>query len=191
VSIAKRIRWLVFVPAATTATVLATASAWSLDAVAPAQGRAAPSTRAALVSREVQIARLPKPTVTPANGKALGGFTSQRWPVVLDVATNGRSIAPIGVGLDMTCTSGNGFGLSDGFFQVSIGPHGSVRAASTLPPMQGSTVSITGGSDVLTGRLNRSRATFTGTWELHVDFQNSDGTTDHCDSGRVSLTAKL
>jgi hypothetical protein len=191
VSAAKRIRWLVFGPAATTATVLATASAWSFGSVAPAQGRAVATTRAALVSREVQITRLSQPTATPADGKVLGGFTSQRWPVVLDVAQNGRSIAPIVVGLHLTCSSGNTFSLSDGFSHLMIGSHGSVHESVTLPPMSGSPVSITGGSDVLAGRLNRSRATFAGTWQMHIDFQNSDGTTDHCDSGRVSFAARL
>lgn len=194
VSITKSIRWRVFVPSATMAIVFATASAWSLDGVAPAQGRAAPISQAMLMSQAIRITPLPKQTAQTAAGMTLGGFTSQRWPVVVDVAKDGRRITQVALGLDMNCTSGGSFGTPDRFFDLPVWSNGSVHAAMLLPPLPaspGSTVSITGGSDSVTGRLDRRQATFIGTWQLHVDFQNSDGTSDHCDSGRVSFKTRL
>lgn len=193
-SITKRIRWRVFVPGATMAIVFATASAWSLDGVAPAQGRATPISRATLVSQAIRLTPLPKQTAPTPAGMTLGGFTSQKWPVVVDVAKDGRRITQVALGLDMNCTSGGSFGTPDRFFDLPVRSNGSVHAAALVPPSPpspGSTVLVAGGSDSFTGRLDRRRATFTGTWQLHVDFQNSDGTSDRCDSGRVSFTTRL
>jgi hypothetical protein len=54
-----------------------------------------------------------------------------------------------------------------------------------------STVSITGGTDTFMGRLNRAQATFTGSWQLHLNFVMSNGQTNQCDSGHVAFSARL
>ena len=36
---------------------------------------------------------------------ALGGFTSQSWPVVFELARGAKMVTVVGVGLDVTCTS--------------------------------------------------------------------------------------
>jgi hypothetical protein len=127
----------------------------------------------------------------PTAGHVLGGFTSQGWPVVLEISGNGKRIALVATGLDMGCTSGSGGPLEDGWQQLPIRAKGKVHAAITLPPFAGATVSITGGSRSFSGRFNRARSAFSGQWRLHLDFKYSNGQTDHCDSGRVTFTATL
>lgn len=124
-------------------------------------------------------------------GTILGGFTSQGWTVVVDFGKNGKRIRLIAIGLDMKCTSGDQFSTEDGFANVAIAPSGRVHATSKIPSSPGPTESLTGGSDSLTGRFNRKRSAFQGTWELHLSFQSSTGQTDECDSGRVSFAANL
>jgi hypothetical protein len=119
---------------------------------------------------------------TPAAGMVLGGFTSQGWPAVLDIAKNGNRIRVIGVGLDMKCTTGDEFGLPDGFINLPIAGNGKVHATRTIPPSPGPTVSLTGGSDSLTGRLDRKRSVFVANWHLHLSLKSSSGQTDQCDS---------
>jgi hypothetical protein len=122
---------------------------------------------------------------------ALGGFTSQGWPVVLEVARGGRLVAVAATGLELTCSSGQRFPIEDGWSLLDVGPNGAVRVADQIPPSSGQTVSLTGGSHSLTGRLNRDRSTFRGVWRLHLTFKTADGQIDQCRSGRVVVTAKL
>jgi hypothetical protein len=117
----------------------------------------------------------------------LGGFTSQGWPAVIDFAKNGKRIRLIAVGLDMKCTSGAQFATEDGFTSLAIPRNGRIHATGTIRPSTG----LTGGSDSLTGRFNRNRTEFVGSWELHLSFQSSTGQTDECDSGHVALAARL
>jgi hypothetical protein len=121
----------------------------------------------------------------------LGGFTSQNWPVVLEVSSSGKRIGLAATTLAMSCTSGVSFPLGDGWQRLTIGPGGKVRALFTIPASAGSTVSITGGTDSFSGTLDRKRAMFTGSWDLQLNYSMSDGTTDQCDSGRVTFAARL
>lgn len=127
----------------------------------------------------------------PAAGRVLGGFTSQGWPIVVEISKNGKGIPLVGAGLEMRCASGNRYPLEDGWEQLPISTSGKVHAAVTIPPSAGSSVSLTGGSDSLTGRVNRQRSTFSGVWQLHLTFGESSGQSDHCDSGRVTFTTRL
>jgi len=127
----------------------------------------------------------------PASGEVLGGFTSQGWPVVVEISKDAKRINTIGIGLDMSCTSGQQAGLRDGWVRLPVGPRGKVHATLTIPASPGSSVSLTGGSDSLTGTLNRRRLTFSGVWELILMFKDSTGHVDKCDSGRVTFAARL
>ncbi len=127
----------------------------------------------------------------PAAEQVLGGFTSQGWPVVIVISKDGKRIGLVETGLNMSCTSGDSFPLLDGWVRLPIAANGSVRGHTTIQPASGSAVSITGGSDSFTGKLNRKRDTFAGTWQLQMSLAQTNGQTDQCDSGLVRFTAKL
>ena len=127
----------------------------------------------------------------PSKPMMLGGLSSKSWPVVVAIAGDLRQISYAAIGLDMTCTSGDQFALSDGVIRLPIAQNGNVAATRQIPAQPAvSGVSLTGGTQSFTGKLNRKRLTLRGTWRLHLDFQLADGTADHCDSGRVSFTAQ-
>jgi hypothetical protein len=133
-----------------------------------------------------------QPNAGPASGRVLGGFTSQRWPIVVAISKNGGNIQMIGTGLVLTCSSGDSFPIPDRWEKLAIHTDGAVRAAVTIPASpSGSGPSITGGSDTLTGRMNRRRATFTGVWQLHLTLLLQSGQTDQCDSGLVTFTTRM
>jgi hypothetical protein len=124
-------------------------------------------------------------------GVFLGGLTSQSWPFVIEISRNGRMVSGAAVGLDMTCTSGDQFSVPDGWSRLPVGRDGRVDGVVAVPPSSGASASITGGSDSFTGKLNRRRATFSGVWDLHLNFSLSNGQTDSCDSGGVKVSAAL
>lgn len=173
---------------ATTAMMIMTATTTVMAPTASARSLPKPSPGPIMAT---VAARIPAPAAPPANGRTLGGLTSQGWPIVMDIAHNGRSIAPIVVGVQMTCTDGSVFGVPDGMIHVPIASDGSVRATSVIAPSPGSPVSLTGGSRSLTGRLDRKHGTFSGAWQLSMGFQTSGGQTSECNSGRVRFRARL
>jgi hypothetical protein len=124
-------------------------------------------------------------------GRALGGFTTQGWPVVLEIAPGARLVTVAAAGIDMTCMSGQSFSIEDGWTLLDIAPNGRVHATAQIPPSTGQSVSLTGGSHSLAGKLNRKRSTFRGVWQLDLTFKSSDGQTDQCHSGRVAVAARL
>lgn len=119
----------------------------------------------------------------------LGGFTSQNEPVVIDVAKSWKSIPMMRIAFDMRCTSGNTPAFTDFWARLPVGAHGRVRVGYTIPPS--STNSIEGGTDSLSGTLNRRRETFSGVWRLQITFSEPNGQSDSCDSGTVAFTASL
>jgi len=124
-----------------------------------------------------------------AAGQVLGGFTSQGWPVVLELSKDGKQIALAGIGLSMNCSSGAQFSTGDGWIHAPIAAGGKVREAAQITPAP--KYSLTGGSDSFTGKLNRRQVAFSGTWQLHLTYSMSNGQTDQCDSGRVAFSARL
>jgi hypothetical protein len=145
---------------------------------------------AALAGTPSAIAR-PAASASPGDGQTLGGLTSQNWPVVVKISRNGKRIAMIRDAVDLTCTSGVDLTLPDGWRNVPIGPGGAVSASTNVPPSPsaGSGTSLTGGRDTLTGRINRTRGTFSGVWQIELTFSLSNGQTDDCKSGAVTFTA--
>jgi hypothetical protein len=135
--------------------------------------------------------RVPEARAAAARSVVFGGLTSQGWPVVAYIARSGKRLELAVIGLDMSCTSGSRFPLDDGVENLRIRANGTVHHFSAVPPTAGSSVSITGGSDSFTGKLNRERLTFTGKWQLHLNFATSNGQTDQCDSGPVTFKTRL
>jgi hypothetical protein len=136
----------------------------------------------------------PKTTTSPAAGRVLGGLTSQQAPVILDISKNSKRIDKAVTDLQLTCTSGDQLWFPDSWSRSPLDSHGSVSMHLTIPPdTSGGTngVTLTGGSDEFSGKLNRKTATFSGNWQLQLSFSMSDGTTDQCDSGLVTFRAKL
>ena len=127
-------------------------------------------------------------TQGPTSAVALGGFTSQGWPVVFELGRGGKLVTLVGTGLDMTCTSGDQFSVEDGWQLINIAKNGKVHTTEQIPA-SGDTV--TGGSHSLIGRFDRHRLTFRGVWRMQLNFKNADGTTDQCQSGSVRLIATL
>lgn len=124
-------------------------------------------------------------------GPMLGGFTAQGWPAVVQLSKDKRRLTVAEVGLLMTCTSGAELALDPYVMRVPVARNGRFHVSGTIPATSGNPVSITGGSESFSGSLNRLRSTLSGTWQLHLDFQATDGSSDHCDSGPVKLAARL
>ena len=136
----------------------------------------------------------PPPALLPASGKTLGGFTSQQLPIVLQVAKKDKRLDLVGTALNMTCTSGDQLVLPDGWAKLPLSKKGVINASIQLPPSgppSATTVTVTGGTDAFSGKLNAKKATFAGTWDLHLDFSMPNNQTDQCDSGHVTFKTVL
>jgi hypothetical protein len=130
-------------------------------------------------------------TKPAAGGHVYGGITPQNWPIVVDLDKTRTKVTRIVIGLDMTCTSNENFGTTDGFknvkinskdrFKATFGPQ-RIDAAGTPAEIQGS----------ITGRRSADRTTIKGTWNYNVTFFDAAGTTvtDTCESGLVSWKAE-
>ena len=158
------------------------------------------SVRASLAQAASAAVPKPKTTVSPAAGRVLGGLTSQHSPVIVQISKNAKQIEVAAANLDLTCTSGDQFWLPDGWEHTALSTNGSVSLHVTVPPdtSGGSNgVTLTGGSDTFTGKLNRKAATFSGTWRLQLTYSvasttaGAPPTTDSCDSGSVTFKTKL
>jgi hypothetical protein len=127
---------------------------------------------------------------TPA-GHVYGGITPQNWPIIVELDKDATKVTRIVTGLDMTCTSKENFGTTDGFtaikfnsenrFKATFGPQ-RIDAAGTPADIEGA----------ITGRRSKDRSSVKGTWSYKVTFYDAAGTTvtDTCESGLVSWKAK-
>jgi hypothetical protein len=152
------------------------------------------------VSRQKQLeaataaAAKSPPAVLPASGRTLGGFTSQHLPVVLQISTQDKRLNLAGSALNLTCTSGTQFVIPDGWVKLPISKKGIVNGSYRIPaspPPAGGTIGIIGGTDTFSGKLNAKKATFSGTWELKIEYSMPNNQTDQCDSGHVTFEAVL
>jgi hypothetical protein len=129
-------------------------------------------------------------TTSGSSAHVYGGVTPQNWPIVVDLDKTQKQVTRIVIGLDMTCTSNENFGTTDGFtavrinsknrFKATFGPQ-RIDAAGTPADIQGA----------ITGRRSKDRSSIKGTWNYKVTFYDAAGTTvtDTCDSGLVSWKA--
>ncbi|HTN24333.1 MAG TPA: hypothetical protein VL120_10130 [Solirubrobacteraceae bacterium] len=130
-------------------------------------------------------------TKTASAGHVYGGVTPQNWPIVVDLDKTQTKVARIVIGLDMTCTSNENFGTTDGFTDVKINSKNRFKA--TFGPQKidaaGTPAQIEG---AITGRRSKDRRSIKGTWNYKVTFFDAAGTTvtDTCDSGLVSWKAE-
>jgi hypothetical protein len=148
-------------------------------------GHAAVAARVAMTRASSQGAR------EPSSARVLGGFTSQGWPIVVLMSKSGKKIAVIGAGLAMSCRSGLRYPVNDGWVHVPIGANGRVKATTSFTPSPGNPNSLTGGTDSLSAKFNRTRTSLAGVWRMHLNYSSSTGRADACDSGAVTFTAVL
>jgi hypothetical protein len=126
-----------------------------------------------------------------AGGQVYGGITPQKWPIVIELTNDARKVRRIVTGLDMTCTSNENFGTTDGFNDVKINSKNTFKA--TFGPQRidaaGTPADIQG---AITGRRSNDSSSMKGTWSYKVTFYDAAGTTatDTCESGLVSWKAR-
>jgi hypothetical protein len=136
----------------------------------------------------------PKQAAAPkstAGGAVYGGVTPQNWPIVVELDKAAKKVKRIVTGLDMTCTSKENFGTTDGFTDVKLNSKNRFKA--TYGPQRidaaGTPADIEG---AITGRLTKDHSAMKGTWTYKVTFFDAAGSnvTDTCESGLVSWKAK-
>ncbi len=124
------------------------------------------------------------------SGLAFGGITTQSWPVVVALNKARNSVDQLVMGLDMTCTSGDTFGTSDGYQALKLSRSG--RFSTTFGPKRIDAGGVP--ADVeskVIGRIAAGRASARGVWSLKITLYDPTGTTvtDTCESGLVRWSA--
>jgi hypothetical protein len=125
---------------------------------------------------------------TPPSAGVLAGLTSQGNPSFFKVSANGRMLEMGSIALNMNCTSGDQFLITDEFTRVPIGPKGKLHARYSGPPTSGSDGDTYAITDSLTASLNRQHTKVSGVWDLRVQYSFTNGMSDLCDSGPVRFT---
>jgi hypothetical protein len=129
-------------------------------------------------------------TAKAPSGLVFGGITPQSWPVVVALNKARNRVDQVVIGLDMTCTSGDSFGTSDGFQALKLSRKG--RFSTTFGPerIDAGGVPADVESKVI-GRLSNNRASMRGIWSLKITIYDPTGTSvlDTCESGLISWTA--
>jgi hypothetical protein len=123
-------------------------------------------------------------------GGLFAGFSSQRWPSFFRVAPNNRTLAVAAIGLGMTCTSGNEFGMEDDWERVPVNGKGRFRVGVTIPPTTEANGAVYGATDSVSGTVDLKHGKVSGVWQFHVTYTPAGGQTDQCDSGPVAFTAR-
>jgi hypothetical protein len=115
-----------------------------------------------------------------------GGLTSNGWPVVAQVTSDGRRLKRIVGGIYASCSQGGGFAFPSQWRDLRISRSGAFRASYHDSGVVGGEEVTT--SETLVGKLNRARTKLTGTWRASTTFKEPDGTTDVCDSGSLRFS---
>jgi hypothetical protein len=124
------------------------------------------------------------------SGLAFGGVTPQSWPVVVTLNKARNRVERAVIGLDMTCTSGDTFGTSDGFQAIKLSKKGRFSATFGPERIDAGGVPADVQSKVI-GRMSDDRGSMRGIWQLKITLYDAAGTTalDTCDSGLVRWNA--
>ncbi len=150
------------------------------------------------MTRTIWVAAVAATAIAPiatagaaTTGVVYGGVTAQDWPVMLQVARDGRAVTRTVTGLSLTCTSGGRVATRDGYRRIVISLSGtfSSRFGPQTEDNGDGTKSELSGS--VKGRISRARGTASGTWTLREVIRDAAGTVkDTCDSGKVKWTAR-
>jgi hypothetical protein len=123
------------------------------------------------------------------SGAYYGGETSQQWPVVVQVAKNGKSVTKLVLALTLKCSSGDPIVNRDRFDKLKLTVSGKFEdnyGPTTIDNGDGTTTDYRGS---VTGKVTKGKVTATS--RLSGDFYDATGKLLYsCDSGKVSWTAK-
>ena len=115
-----------------------------------------------------------------------GGLTSDGWPVMAQVTSDGRRVKRIVGAIYATCSQGGGFAAPSQWRDLRINRSGVFKASShDSAVVEGEEVTV---SETLVGKVNRARTKLSGTWRASTTFKEPDGTTDSCDSGSLRFS---
>jgi hypothetical protein len=135
-------------------------------------------------------AKAPSGSVKAPNGFVFGGVTPQSWPVVVTLSQARTRVDRVAIGLDVTCTSGQSFGTSDGFKALKLSRTG--RFSKVFGPQRIDAGGVP--ADVesrVVGRIAPDGASVHGIWTLKITIYDSTATVeDTCESGLVSWKAR-
>jgi hypothetical protein len=133
----------------------------------------------------------PTAKAAAVTGTVLGGRTSQRWPIVVELSKNGRQVVSISAGVRLACTAGGMVNVPDSYEKLTVSASGKFSASFgpvTQRHPNGTTTDFEGS---VSGTLNKARTKVSGTWQLKgTDHDAAAAVTDTCDSGSVSWSAK-
>jgi hypothetical protein len=132
-------------------------------------------------------------TATPAQatpaGVVYGGETKQDWPVVVQLARDGKSVASVVVALSLACNSGTPIVNKARFEKLKLTPSG--RFSDSYGPVttENRDETTTDYRGTIKGRVGKGK--ITGTSRLTGDIHDATGKlVDTCDSFHVTWTAK-
>jgi hypothetical protein len=179
-----------------TAGALATALAVAIAPADAAQRTRHLGAQAAAGAKDKATDKARAPAPAPAIAKAptglvFGGITQANWPIVVTLNKARTRVDQAVIGLDMQCSSGDGFGTSDGFKALKISPKGRFSAAYGPERIDAGGTPADLESRVV-GRFKNGRASMRGVWSLKVTLYDPAGTTvvDTCESGLVNWIAE-
>jgi hypothetical protein len=123
-----------------------------------------------------------------ASGVVYGGITPQKWPVMFQVARDGRSIERAAIGFTLNCNVGGTLANYDRYNKLVLSRSGkfSSKFGPTTTNNPDGTKTVFSGS--ITGKITGSKAK--GTWQLiSIDHDAAGTATKTCDSGKVNWKA--
>jgi hypothetical protein len=131
-----------------------------------------------------------------AHGVIYGGFTTQDYPVVLELSKTGRQIVKASIVLDLKCAVPPDASLPDSYTKLPISAAG--KFAYTAPVTRIPATPTTPAIDVsgtITGQIDKAKTRIKGTWQLKIvshDPMDPTGVavSDTCDSGVLHYTAR-
>lgn len=125
-----------------------------------------------------------------STGTVFGGFTAKDFPVVVETSKSGRRVVRMGVGVELSCTSGVMLGIParDENLKISRTGRFTRKLSFTNRNGDGTTTDF---ESSLAGAFNRARTRVTGTWSTTMTFRDAAGAvTDTCESSSVRWSAK-
>jgi hypothetical protein len=136
----------------------------------------------------VALASEPEGIISARGVNVLGGLTSQRFPVMIEVSKNGRQIKRAAAGINLPCSMGGSVTFPDRWTRITVSRRGSFKATyRDAFTDEGAVVTV---SDSLEGKLNASRTVVTGRWRNTMVSREPNGTVETCDSGSVRFSAR-
>jgi hypothetical protein len=163
----------------------------------PAQRRrVAVLASAVLATTPLVAAAAPRHDRTPARisaaavGVVYGGVTDDGFGLMVETNKSRRKIVRMATGLELRCTSGATFSISDGWSKLSVKKRkfSATFGPSTQRNDDGTTVDLEG---AVSGKFNRSMTSISGTWSFKgTEHDGTGAVTDTCDSGTINWTAK-